>query len=64
MTINHPGAAAPVSRRPRRQETVDFTLMYAAHDAFRRDLQCLTAAVEAGQTAAAAVRTAAERQAS
>jgi hypothetical protein len=43
-------------RRPL-QGKVDFTLMYAAHDAFRRDLLCLTAAVEAGQTADPAVRT-------
>ena len=57
MTINHTGAAVLVSRRPRPEDTVDFTLMYAAHDAFRRDLQCLTAAVEADQAAAPAVRT-------
>jgi hypothetical protein len=43
-------------RRPL-QGKVDFTLMYAAHDAFHRDLRCLTAAVEAGQTADPAVRT-------
>jgi len=43
-------------RRPL-QGKVDFTLMYAAHDAFRRDLRCLAAAVEAGQTADPAVRT-------
>ena len=49
MTINHPGTDVPVSRRHRHQGTADFTLMYAAHDAFRRDLQCLTAAVEARQ---------------
>jgi len=42
-------------RRPL-QGKVDFTLMYAAHDAFHRDLRCLTAAVEAGQTADPAVR--------
>jgi iron-sulfur cluster repair protein YtfE (RIC family) len=35
---------------------VDFTMMYAAHDAFTRDLKRLTAAVEAGQTADPAVR--------
>jgi iron-sulfur cluster repair protein YtfE (RIC family) len=39
------------------QGKVDFTLMYAAHDAFHRDLRRLTAAVEAGQTADPAVRT-------
>jgi iron-sulfur cluster repair protein YtfE (RIC family) len=43
-------------RRPL-QGTVDFTLMYAAHDAFHRDLRCLAAAVEAGQTADPAVCT-------
>lgn len=43
-------------RRPL-QGKVDFTFMYAAHDAFHRDLRCLTAAVEAGQTADPAVRT-------
>jgi iron-sulfur cluster repair protein YtfE (RIC family) len=42
-------------RRPL-QGTVDFPLMYAAHDAFRRDLRCLASAVEAGQTAEAASR--------
>jgi iron-sulfur cluster repair protein YtfE (RIC family) len=42
-------------RRPR-QGKVDFTLMYAAHDAFHRDLQRLTTAVEAGQTADPAMR--------
>ena len=43
-------------RRPL-QGKVDFTLMYAVHDAFHRDLRCLTAAVEAGQSADPAVRT-------
>jgi iron-sulfur cluster repair protein YtfE (RIC family) len=36
--------------------TVDFTFMYAAHDAFHRDLRRLAAAVEAGRTAEPAVR--------
>ena len=36
--------------------TVDFTFMYAAHDAFHRDLRRLAAAVDAGQTAEPAVR--------
>jgi hypothetical protein len=36
---------------------VDFTLMYAAHDAFRRDLQRLTAALRAGRTTDPATRT-------
>jgi hypothetical protein len=42
-------------RRPR-QGKVDFTLMYAAHDAFHRDLRRLAAAAEAGRTADPAVR--------
>ena len=42
-------------RRPL-QGKVDFTLMYAVHDAFQRDLRYLAAAVEAGQTADPAVR--------
>jgi iron-sulfur cluster repair protein YtfE (RIC family) len=44
------------TRRRPLQGKVDFTLMYAVHDAFHRDLRYLTAAVEAGQTADAAVR--------
>jgi iron-sulfur cluster repair protein YtfE (RIC family) len=43
-------------RRPL-QGTVDFTFMYAAHDAFHRDLRRLAAAVEAARTAEPAVRT-------
>ncbi|MCW2916663.1 MAG: Hemerythrin cation binding protein, partial [Actinomycetia bacterium] len=35
---------------------VDFTMMYAAHDAFQRDLRRLTAVVGAGRTADPAVR--------
>jgi iron-sulfur cluster repair protein YtfE (RIC family) len=45
------------ARRRPPQGTVDFTLMYAVHDAFHRDLRHLTAAVEAGQTADPAVTT-------
>jgi hypothetical protein len=41
--------------RPRQGE-VDFTFMYAAHDAFRRDLRLLASAVAAGRTAEPAVR--------
>jgi iron-sulfur cluster repair protein YtfE (RIC family) len=44
------------ARRRPLQGKVDFTLMYAVHDAFHRDLRHLTAAVEADQTADAAVR--------
>lgn len=43
MTIND------TDRRRSRQGEVDFTFMYAAHDAFQRDLRRLTAAVEAGR---------------
>ncbi len=42
-------------RRPR-QGRVDFTLMYAAHDAFERDLRRLTTAVVAGRGADPATR--------
>ena len=31
------------------QQDIDFTIMYATHRAFRRDLRRLAAAVEAGQ---------------
>ena len=44
------------TRRHPLQGKVDFTFMYAAHDAFHRDLRYLAAAVEAGQTADPAVR--------
>jgi iron-sulfur cluster repair protein YtfE (RIC family) len=44
------------ARRRPLQGTVDFTFMYAAHDAFHRDLRRLAAAVEAGRTAEPAVR--------
>ena len=43
------------ARRRPLQGKVDFTLMYAVHDAFHRDLRCLTAAVEAARTADPAV---------
>ena len=42
-------------RRPL-QGKVDFTFMYAAHDAFSRDLRRLAAAAQAGRTADPAVR--------
>jgi iron-sulfur cluster repair protein YtfE (RIC family) len=44
------------TRRHPLEGRVDFTFMYAAHDAFRRDLRYLTGAVEAGRTADPAVR--------
>jgi hypothetical protein len=40
-----------------RQGRVDFTMMYAAHDAFQRDLHRLTAALQAGRAADPATRT-------
>jgi Hemerythrin HHE cation binding domain len=42
---NADGGRTPLTGR------VDFTMMYVAHDAFTRDLQRLTAAAGAGQTA-------------
>ena len=44
------------TRRRPLQGKVDFTLMYAVHDAFHRDLRYLATAVEADQTADPAVR--------
>lgn len=38
------------------RETIDFTVMYATHDAFRRDLGRLLAAVSAGRAQAPEVR--------
>ena len=57
MTSNDTGGHARFNSHPRPRGTVDFTLMYAAHDAFRRDLRRLTAMAEAGRTAEPAVRT-------
>ncbi len=52
MTSNDTGGHARFNSHPRPAGgTVDFTLMYAAHDAFHRDLRRLTAAAEAGRTA-------------
>jgi hypothetical protein len=48
--------AFPSGRHPRPAGRVDFTFMYAAHDAFSRDLRRLAAEVEAGRTAEPAVR--------
>jgi Hemerythrin HHE cation binding domain len=59
IPADQPGVPMTTDDQRRRplQGKVDFTLMYAAHDAFHRDLRCLTAEVEAGQTADPAVRT-------
>jgi hypothetical protein len=54
MTTENAGHDMRSGRRPAGR--VDFTLMYAAHDAFRRDLRRLAAAVEAGRAADPAVR--------
>ena len=56
MTTRNTGQRVPGGSRPRPAGRVDFTFMYAAHDAFSRDLRRLTAAVEAGRTADPAVR--------
>jgi hypothetical protein len=45
-----------VRRRPRQGE-VDFTFMYAGHDAFNRDLRRLSTAIRAGRAGDPAVRT-------
>jgi iron-sulfur cluster repair protein YtfE (RIC family) len=55
MITHDAGGHLPSSPAPRGGK-VDFTFMYAAHSAFRRDLHRLTAAVEAGRTADPAVR--------
>jgi len=57
MTTTNTAQHIPSGRHPRPAGTVDFTFMYAAHDAFNRDLRRLAAAVEAGRTAEPAVRT-------
>ncbi len=44
------------SRHTRPAGEVDFTFMYAAHDAFRRDMRRLVAAADAGHSADPAVR--------
>jgi hypothetical protein len=57
MTTKNTGQHIPPGRRPRPAGKVDFTFMYAAHDAFNRDLRRLAAAVKDGRTADPAVRT-------
>lgn len=56
MTTRNTGQRIPSGRHPRPAGKVDFTFMYAAHDAFSRDLRRLAAAVEEGRTADPAVR--------
>ena len=57
MTTKDTGQHIPSGRHPRPAGKVDFTFMYAAHDAFHRDLRRLAAAAEAGRTSDPAVRT-------
>jgi Hemerythrin HHE cation binding domain len=57
MTTKNTGQHIPPGRRPRPAGKVDFTFMYAAHDAFNRDLRRLAAAAGPGRTADPAVRT-------
>jgi hypothetical protein len=54
MTTKNTGQHIP---RPRPAGKVDFTFMYAAHDAFNRDLRRLAAAAGSGRIADPAVRT-------
>ena len=56
MTTTNTGQHIPPGRHPRPAGKVDFTFMYAAHDAFNRDLRRLAAAIEARRTADRAVR--------
>jgi hypothetical protein len=56
MTIKNTGQRIPPGRHPRPAGKVDFTFMYAAHDAFNRDLRRLAAAAGSDRTADPAVR--------
>lgn len=57
MTTRNTGQHIPSGRHPRPAGKVDFTFMYAAHDAFNRDLRRLAAAAGSGRIADPAVRT-------
>ena len=57
MNTTNAGRHLQPSWRHRPAGKVDFTFMYAAHDAFHRDVRCLVDAVDAGHSAAPAVRT-------
>jgi hypothetical protein len=57
MTTRNTGRRVQSGRHPRSAGKVDFTFMYAAHDAFSRDLRRLAAAAGAGRAAHPAVRT-------
>jgi Hemerythrin HHE cation binding domain len=56
MNPKNAGQQLQRSSRPRHAGQVDFTFMYAAHDAFDRDLQRLMAAVDAGHSTDPGVR--------
>jgi Hemerythrin HHE cation binding domain len=59
VTRSHPGQSGPADRTgrpPRVSGTVDFSFMYAAHDAFSRDLARLAAAAAAGRAREPVVR--------
>lgn len=56
MTARDTSGRVPSASQRQRAGTVDFTLMYATHDAFRRDLARLTTALQAGLTGEPAVR--------
>lgn len=56
MTTPSTGHQLPSAERRRAAGEVDFTFMYAAHDAFRRDLRRLASAAAAGQAEDPAVR--------
>lgn len=56
MALDDIHAESRQTRRGRTVGDVDFTMMYAAHDAFRRDLQRMVRAVAAGRADDAAVR--------
>jgi hypothetical protein len=57
MTTKNTGQHIPAGRYARPAGKVDFTFMYAAHDAFNRDLRRLAAAAGSGRIADPAVRT-------
>jgi hypothetical protein len=57
MTTRNTGQHIPSGRHPRPAGKVDFTFMYAAHDAFSRDLRRLAAVAGSGRIADPAVRT-------
>jgi hypothetical protein len=57
MTTRNTGQRIPSGRHPRPAGKVDFTFMYAAHDAFSRDLRRLAAVAGSGRIADPAVRT-------